>query len=74
MGIEHEAHGLLSRGNSRGKLPHISRRASLMSSSLTWKPISAYNPNKLFRGVLGSGSASWVTNCRTSSCFSGGSS
>src|SRR5258708_7148587 len=61
---------------SRGKLPHISRRASAMSSSVMWVFKSAHNPSKLRRGFFAPPFFSFrkSTKSNTSFCFSGGKS
>src|SRR5260370_29681145 len=54
---------------SRGKLPHISRRASAMSSSLTFTPRSDQRPDRLRRGPFPDLSCSGLTKARTSFAF-----
>src|SRR6266852_9344560 len=46
MGIQNRGHQLVS----RGKLPHISRRASAMSSAVISTLYSSSNPSKPFSG------------------------
>ncbi len=60
---------------SRGKLPHISRRASAISSSVICMFRSAHNPRRLRRGFADPFfSFKESTNSSTSFCFSGGKS
>src|SRR5437868_3674264 len=60
---------------SRGKLPHISRRASAISSSVKSTFRSSRRPSRL-RNFLGEPLLSWRerTKSSTSFCFSGGNS
>src|SRR6266851_3719879 len=71
MGIQNRGHQLMS----RGKLPHISRRASAMSSAVIWTLYSSSNPSKPFNGFAGAPfSRSDSTNSSTARCLSGGNS
>lgn len=69
--IEDRAHSSMS----RGKLPHISRRASAMSSSVMCTFRSAHSPNRLRRGFFGPFfTVRKSTKSKTSFCSSGGKS
>src|SRR6266851_4163007 len=71
MGIQNRGHQLMS----RGKLPHISRRASAMSSSVIRTLYSSSDPSKPFNGFAGAPfSRSDSTNSSTARCLSGGNS
>src|SRR5579863_3623445 len=70
MSVEDSRHQEMS----RGKLPHISRRASAISSSVMWMFRSAHSPRRLRRGFFGPPFFSFrkSTKSNTSFCFSGG--
>ena len=72
MRIENSGHQEMS----RGKLLHISRRASAISSSVMWMFRSAHKPRRLRRGFFGPPFFSFrkSTKSKTSFCFSGGKS